>query len=189
MLNLLSSSTCQFAYSSKFSSPTSLHLLLHRSPAVARLADLKAEWDIENCLPLPGGFKGFIKTSARFARAARVIRTYSEFLGLSCNSIWVHHCNKYRDITKRAAHSSSNADSQGVSRPLPWKRLKYFFGQCGILNWCLVSLAQYSLFHSGLRSVRKIKLQESCITSYDTGPWHYLGKWASCQEIKEIKTH
>ena len=86
-----------------------------------------------------------MKTFARLARAARVIsRTYSEFLGLSCNSIWVHHCNKYRNITKWAAHSSSNADSQWVSRPLPCKRLKYF-GQCGILNWCLVSLAQYPM--------------------------------------------
>lgn len=58
-------------------------------------------------------FKGFMKPFARSARAATVMgRTYSEFLGLSCNSIRVHHCNKNRNIPKWAAHSSSNADSQ-----------------------------------------------------------------------------
>lgn len=64
-----------------------------------------------------------VGTLARLSRAIMVSReTYSEFLGLSCNTVWMHHCNKNRNIAKWAAHSSSNADPQGVSRPLPWNR-------------------------------------------------------------------
>lgn len=162
------------------------------------LADSRADTFKMACDRWPDS-KGIIKTSVRFARATRAVsKTYSEFLGLSCNSIWVHHRNKYRNISKRAAHSSSNADSQWISRPLSWKR--EYFGQCDIFNWLgFIGTIFYSLIWSSRYEGEKWSSRKlHCFIWHRSLVWFrklniYLGskrnqnmvKWKSCCRMAE----